>query len=356
MEFVDPAPAPVEKKKKTYKQDWPNYNRAQTQEKALLMQLLTGLCASIGGDEPKQPGRPRIPLRDATFLACYKVYTRSAARRFMTDVGIAHRSGSISCEPCFNSIINVMSDPRMTDVLVDLITTTSLPVRDLERTFAADSSGFTRSKYDRWIDIKSSALKQQHTWTKLHLMSGVVTHIVTAVVIKGKDASDTKQFPTLLSKTAENFHIDLVYADKAYATLPNYEVCAEADVTPYIAFKSNHTGKGGRTVESRDSKGSVLWRKMFAMFQYHRDEFLANYHQRSNVETVFSMIKAKFGGEVRSKTETAALNEVLCKIVCHNICCLISAMFVLGLDLNHLLPQRERAPNFQLIQGGLGGV
>ena len=35
------------------------------------------------------------------------------------------------------------------------------------------------------------------------------------------------------------------------------------------------------------------------------------YHKRSNVETVFSMIKAKFGERLRSKTTVAQTNEVL---------------------------------------------
>lgn len=43
------------------------------------------------------------------------------------------------------------------------------------------------------------------------------------------------------------------------------------------------------------------------------------------------MIKAKFGNAVRSKLERAQINEVLCKVLCHNICCLIQAMFELNL-------------------------
>lgn len=35
---------------------------------------------------------------------------------------------------------------------------------------------------------------------------------------------------------------------------------------------------------------------------------------------------------VRSKTDTAMTNEVLCKILCHNICCLIQAMYELGIE------------------------
>jgi hypothetical protein len=41
------------------------------------------------------------------------------------------------------------------------------------------------------------------------------------------------------------------------------------------------------------------------------------------------MIKAKFGDSLRSKTETAQINEALCKVLAHNICCLIQSMFEL---------------------------
>ena len=43
------------------------------------------------------------------------------------------------------------------------------------------------------------------------------------------------------------------------------------------------------------------------------------------------MIKATFGDCVRSKTDTAIKNEVLAKIVCRNVCSLISAMYELGI-------------------------
>jgi hypothetical protein len=34
---------------------------------------------------------------------------------------------------------------------------------------------------------------------------------------------------------------------------------------------------------------------------------------------------------LRSKTRTAQINEALCKVLCHNICCLIQSMVELGL-------------------------
>ena len=44
------------------------------------------------------------------------------------------------------------------------------------------------------------------------------------------------------------------------------------------------------------------------------------------------MIKAKFGASVRSKTRTAQINEVLCKVICHNLCVLVQSIYELGIE------------------------
>jgi len=44
------------------------------------------------------------------------------------------------------------------------------------------------------------------------------------------------------------------------------------------------------------------------------------------------MIKAKFGERLRCKTETAQLNGALCKVLAHNLCCVIQSMYELGID------------------------
>ena len=52
----------------------------------------------------------------------------------------------------------------------------------------------------------------------------------------------------------------------------------------------------------------------------------------SNAESTFSMIKTEFGDRIRSKTDTAQTNEVLLKILCHNICVVIQSMYELGIE------------------------
>jgi transposase len=71
---------------------------------------------------------------------------------------------------------------------------------------------------------------------------------------------------------------------------------------------------------------------MFGLFLYNREAWLGRYHKRSNVESTFSMMKRKFGESLRSRTDTAMVNETLAKILCHNLVVLIHEMHNLGID------------------------
>lgn len=50
------------------------------------------------------------------------------------------------------------------------------------------------------------------------------------------------------------------------------------------------------------------------------------------METTFHMIKSKFIDHLRSKDKTAQINELLLKVLCHNICVVIQEMFELGIN------------------------
>ncbi len=63
---------------------------------------------------------------------------------------------------------------------------------------------------------------------------------------------------------------------------------------------------------------------------------MEHYHQRSNVESTFAMIKKKFGDFVRCRNEKSQENEILCKLLVHNITCLIHEIFELKIDVNFL--------------------
>ena len=56
------------------------------------------------------------------------------------------------------------------------------------------------------------------------------------------------------------------------------------------------------------------WARMYLLFMYKREEYMAHYHKRSNIETAHSMIKGEFGSHLRSKNDTGQINEALCKV------------------------------------------
>lgn len=306
-------------RKTTYRQNWPAYNAAQQGEKRKFQELLRDLCQGIEDPAPKTTGRPTIPLKDSIFAACFKIYLTVSCRRFMTDLAEAKEKGYIGRLPCYNSIFRVLESPATTGVLVGLVLEASRPLKAIESTFACDSTGFSGSRFDRWFDAKYGKDRVQRAWVKAHAMVGTKTNVITAIEIG--DTGDAPQLLPLLKTTAQRFDVKEVSADLAYSSRNNLKVITDLGAVPYVPFKRNATADAGG-----------LWAKLFHCFSFNKDEFLPHYHLRSNVESTFSMIKAKFGDSVRSRTDVAMKNEVLAKCVCHKIACLISAMFELGLD------------------------
>jgi hypothetical protein len=59
-------------------------------------------------------------------------------------------------------------------------------------------SGFSTSRFIRWFDHKYNRQSQQHEWVKVHLMCGIKTNIVTAVLIDEPNAADPRLLSPLL--------------------------------------------------------------------------------------------------------------------------------------------------------------
>ncbi|MEJ7577828.1 MAG: transposase [Pyrinomonadaceae bacterium] len=317
-------------RKPTYRQEWSAYNLAQTNEKARFQELLYELCQSID-DLPRKPGagRNRLPLGEMIFCAAYKVFSTVSGRRFISDLREAQKRGLISKTPHFNSIFNYLEMEEMTAFLKQLIITSSLPLKSVESDFAVDSSGFSTGRFVRWLHAKYSKPQviDKADWLKVHLMCGVKTNIVTSVEVTGRYEHDHAFFKPLVETTAQNFKMQEVSADKAYLSAANLRLVTDKQAMPYIPFKANST-------VDRKRKQDTMWKWMFHYYMANQEKFMQSYHKRSNVESTFAMIKAKFGERLRSKTEVAQVNEVLCKVLCHNLCCVIQSMYELGVDVN----------------------
>jgi len=311
--------------KVTYTQKWHEYNLAQIHEQEQFVTLLRDVCNGI--PQPEQTfGRPRLPFTDVVFSAVYKVYSTMSTRRFMTDLKVAEEKGLVTKSPSCTSNFRALENPELTPLLKSLIEQTARPLKSIETDFAVDSSGFATTTYNRWFDHKWGKERSEAKWVKAHLICGVKTHVVTGVEVTATETADAPQLPQLVNATAKTFDIDEVSADKAYSSKKNLNTVIAVNGTPYVPFKRYSKGSQGM------HKFDGVWQRMWHYYNFNREAFLAHYHKRSNIETTFSMVKMKFGTNVRAKTPVAQINEVLCKILCHNICVLIQSIYELGLE------------------------
>jgi transposase len=311
--------------KKTYGQNWPAYNRAQENEKADFMNLLRDLCSGL--PEVKQSrGRPKTPLPDILFCMLFTVYCRVSCRRIKTDLRIAKRDGLISRVPSLASVLRGFEKAELQQILVQLILQSSRPLQSVEKTFAIDSTGFSTAGFGRWIDFRYGRMepREKRRWIKAHLMCGVQTNIVTGVEVTDAYAGDALYFERLLDMTTENFQVVETIGDKAYSSLANFKYADSKRVRLITPFKVNAKPVHGT--------GDPLWTRLYHFYSLNKEWFNRRYHKRSNAESTNAMIKGKFGERLRSRTRKAQFNELLCKVLCHNICVTVHAYYELGIE------------------------
>ena len=323
-----PLPAPVKTTRPTFKQQWHQYNLSQTREASYFKSLLFELCATVVEPEkPKGRGRPPAPFSDLIFAACVKTYNCMSGRRNQSDLDEALKRGYLSRPLRYNTVFKYLELEAMTPYLQNLISASSLPLKSVEVDFAVDSSGFSTCQYKRWFDVKYGNTEDWHDWIKLHLMTGIRTNIVTSCEVSRRYANDSPYFKPLVNATAANgFTISEVSGDKAYSSRSNLRIVDKHGGTPYVAFKEN--AKGGSKCQ--------VWNKMFHYYSLHQEEYMRHYHKRSNSESTFSMIKARFGERLRSKTERAQINEALLKALSHNLCVVIQSFHELGIEVEFI--------------------
>jgi len=308
----------------SYPQDWPAYNEAQTNEKLLFLQLLGELTAQVPIQERIGAGRPPADLGEMIFACCVKTYLNFSSRRTESDLKMAEQLEYLGHTPHFNTILKYLNKPGLTPILKQLIEFSAMPVKQLEEHFAADSTGFSTSMFGRWYDVRVKR-QERRLFKKVHVMVGTRTNIIASVEVTDGATSDYVPFPAVLDHACKLMNVKEVSADKGYSSKEVLGLIHKHGAIPFIPFKKNVTGY---------KRGCAIWKKMFIYFRDNKEEFMRHYHLRSNVETVFSMMKRKQSLYLRSRNDIAQVNEILCKVLVHNICVLIQEMFESGITVD----------------------
>ncbi len=304
------------------KTDWVSLTNAQTNEFEMFNQILLELLDLIVVEKKPRAGRPSADVKDILYCMLTKTYRMISSRRLESDLRNAETLGYISKAPTYSCLMKYFNDKRLKPILTELIELSAIPIASLEEfQFAGDASGFSVSKFGRWFDHKWNNETEQRIYRKLHLACGTMTNIITSVSVTNQYGADSPELKNLVNRTALNFNVKEFSWDKAYLSRGNLEAIRDAGALPLIPFKSN----------SRSGKNGLLWRKLYVYFTENPQSFYEKYHRRSNVESVFFMLKQKFGDSLMTKNLMANYNEILCKCLAHNICILIRCFFEFGL-------------------------
>lgn len=304
--------------------NWPAYHRAQVAEKETVQTLLKDLCSGVGQPKYKGNGRPSLPWSDVVYGCAMKVYSGMSARRASTDIRECAAKGLIDEVPHYNTVLRYLDKPELTLVLKTMVEEAASPLACIERNFAGDGTGFGTSTYARWHDEKYGKQRKYQRWLKAHAMVGTKTNIITGLRVTHASRGESLEFAGLLQDTAKHFKMAEVSADKAYLSNENLELVEKYDAAPFIPFKLNSRPEG--------PEGGATWKRLWHYFHYQREDFLAHYHRRSNVEATFSAVKRKFGHAVRAKKPVAQINELMVKALCFNLSCLVHEIHELGID------------------------
>ncbi len=177
-----------------------------------------------------------------------------------------------------------------------------------EMNVAIDATGFTSSYSSEYYVTRVNKETSYINFMKMSESIDPYRQLMISVKIRKAPSHDNKDFIPLLKKLPP-VEIDYVLADKGYDCEANHRfIRNKLNAEPVIPVKKNISG----------CHNNKLRKKMRRLF-LQNSSYENIYHQRSKVETIFSVIKRKFGENLNSRKTNLKKKEMKLVALTYNI-------------------------------------
>lgn len=312
--------------KKEKKVNWSAYNRAKIERLEQTLSLIREYVDAVELVEVN-PGAGRPPentVKDKAKAVLLTEFFQLDERSASGFVSLFKEKLGISENMSPRTIGRAYYDSQVQEILEQVIKATNKPIQGLTTSFSGDGKGFSKSNKTNWARDKED-LKKHKDFNTATMVSSNDFHIISAFEMHSSPSNECPDVIPLFNQ-AHALHpcMNSFQYDAGGISRENIQHITNAGVTPYIFPKRNLTLK---------PLGKPAWTNMLYDCITNTQQWLQEYHARSQSETTNSCLERQFPKPINCKKEKGQLTEKECRFALHNITQLITAHYEHGIPL-----------------------